>query len=320
MSILITGATGFIGHALSLHLESHNYSIRRTFRPHFSSKYESLIKSDSVAIDDINANTDWTAALSGINCVIHCAARAHVMNDTEFKVLNTYRSINVEGTRHLAEQAAANGVTRFIFLSSIKVNGERTSGALRFTRNDRAQPEDPYAVSKWEAEQVLHEISARTGLDLVIIRPPLVYGHGVKGNLARMVNLVRSGLPLPFGAINNQRSLIGIDNLLDLLQRCVEHPQAPGNTFLASDGEDLSTPELLARMAKAMHRSSCLFPMPLSILRIIAKAAGKASEIDRLVGSLRIDDSDTREILDWLPPISIDAGIYKMINFEKKDS
>lgn len=200
-----------------------------------------------------------------------------------------------------------------MYLSSIKVNGERTALGVPFSFSDTPAPEDAYGTSKWEAEQALWDISARTGLEVVVVRPPLVYGPGVKGNLARLLKLVRSGLPLPLGAVQNKRSLIGLNNLVDLLIRCVDHPAAAGRTFLVADGEDLSTPDLLRHMAAAMGRSARLVPVPVPLLRLAGSALGKRAEIDRLVGSLQIDSSHTRRVLGWTPPVSVEEGIRRMV-------
>ena len=338
MSVLVavTGVTGLVGGAVARELTSQAFNIRAVVR---------IVKSGStqldgaihyVAVGDIASDTDWSIALTGVDCVIHCAARAHVMDQTQPDALAAYRTVNVEGTRRLAEQAAAAGVKRLIFLSSVKVNGETTEGlqypfgssgsvlddpsAIGVTvekkaveTSDFAAPEDPYGISKWESEQALWEVSAKTGLEVVVVRAPLVYGPGVKGNLARLLKLVRSGVPLPLGAVHNKRSLIGLDNLVDLLIRCVDHPAAAGQTFLVSDGEDLSTPDLLRRMAAAMGRSARLFPVPVSLLRLAGSALGKRAEIDRLVGSLQIDSSYTRRVLGWAPSVSVQEGIRRMV-------
>ena len=267
----------------------------------------------SVAVGDIGADTNWSAAIAGVDCVIHCAARAHVMHETAGDALAAYRAVNVDGSRRLAEQAAAAGVRRLVYLSSIKVNGEQTALGAPFSFLDTPAPEDAYGISKWEAEQALWDVSAQTGLEVVVVRPPLVYGPGVKGNLARLLKLVRSGVPLPLGAVQNKRSLIGLDNLVDLLIRCVYHPAAAGQTFLVSDGEDLSTPDLLRHMAAAMGRSARLVPVPVPLLRLAGSALGKRAEIDRLVGSLQINSSHTRQVLGWTPPVSIQEGIRRMV-------
>jgi nucleoside-diphosphate-sugar epimerase len=235
------------------------------------------------------------------------------MHETAGDSLAAYRAVNVDGSRRLAEQAAAAGVRRLVFLSSIKVNGEQTALGAPFLRSDTPAPQDAYGVSKSEAEQALWEVSAKTGLEIVVVRPPLVYGPEVKGNLARLLKLVRLGLPLPLGALQNKRSLIGLDNLVDLLIRCVDHPEAAGQTFLVSDGEDLSTPDLIRHMAGAINRSPRLFPVPVSLLRLAGSALGKRAEIDRLVGSLQIDSSHTRRVLGWTSPVRVQEGIRRMV-------
>jgi len=268
---------------------------------------------DISGVGEINSRTDWSAALAGVDCMIHCAARAHVMHETESDALAAYRAVNVDGSRQLAAQAAAAGVRRLVYLSSVKVNGEQTAPGAPFSFAGAPAPEDAYGISKWEAEQALWDVSAKTGLEVVVVRPPLVYGPGVKGNLARLLRLARSGLPLPLGAVQNKRSLIGLDNLVDLLIRCVDHPAAAGETFLVSDGEDLSTPDLLRHMAAAMGRSPRLVPVPLPLLRLAGSALGKRAEIDRLVGSLQIDSCHTRQVLGWTPPVSVEEGIRRMV-------
>jgi len=324
--VAVTGATGFVGNASVLELATRGFNVRAVVRTVNNSSSPAVNNMTHIAVGDIDSHTDWSAALAGADCVIHCAARTHVMYETEADVLVVYRSVNVEGTRRLAEQAVAAGVRRLVLLSSLKVNGETTDGLpLPFGSHwalgssdvgggyNGAAPEDPYGISKWEAERALWEVSARTGLEVVVVRPPLIYGPGVKGNLARLLKLVRSGVPLPLGAVQNKRSLIGLDNLVDLLIRCVDHPAAAGQTFLVSDGEDLSTPDLLRHMAAAMGRSARLFPVPVSLLRVAGSALGKRAEIDRLVGSLQVDSSYTRQVLGWAPPVNVQEGIRRMV-------
>jgi nucleoside-diphosphate-sugar epimerase len=239
------------------------------------------------------------------------------MRDEAIDSLSEYRRVNVQDTLSLARQAAAVGVKRFIFLSSVKVNGESTDGlSTPFgSRNGGAgaAPEDAYGLSKWEAEQGLWRIAYQTGMEIVVVRPPLVYGPGVKGNFARLLDLVRSGVPLPLAAVNNRRSFIGLDNLVDLLIRCVDHPKAAGQTLLVSDGQDLSTPELLRMIANAMGRPERLFSMPVPLLRLAGRVFGRVNEVDRLVGSLQVDSSVTRERLGWTPPVSVEEGVGRMV-------
>ena len=311
--IAVTGAAGLVGAALCGELYSRGFAVRSVVRSLHSAEPASGV--EQIAVSNLDAATDWSSALGGVDCVIHCAARAHVMHETEADALAAYRSVNVDGSRRLAEQAAAAGVRRLVYLSSIKVNGESTDGLPRpfEARNDEVNPEDSYGVSKWEAEQALWAVAASTCLEVVVVRPPLVYGPSVKGNLARLLKLVRLGVPLPFGAVQNQRSLIGLDNLVDLLIRCVDHPTAAGQTLLVSDGEDISTPDLLRYMANALGRSARLLPVSVALLRLVGRALGKQAEIDRLVGSLKIDSRHTRELLDWNPPVSVAEGIRRMV-------
>jgi nucleoside-diphosphate-sugar epimerase len=310
--ILVTGGTGFVGRALAEGLRTLNRPVRCSVRG-YDLETDKRFHNYSVEVGEIGPKTDWSTALIGVDCVIHCASRAYVMHETGANPLAVYRSVNVYGLQRLAEQAVVAGVRRLIYISSIKVNGEQTVIGVPFLFRDTPAPEDPYGVSKWEAEQVLWEISAKTGLEIVVVRPPLVYGPGVKGNLTRLLKLASSGLPLPLGAVQNKRSLIGLDNLVDLLIRCVDHPAAAGQTFLVSDGEDLSTPDLLRHIATAMGRSARLFPVPVFLLYLAGSALGRRAEIDRLVGSLQIDISHIRQALSWTPPVSVREGIRRMV-------
>ena len=233
------------------------------------------------------------------------------MKDEEADPLAEYRRVNVEGTLNLARQAADAGVRRFIFISSVKVNGEQTPPGKPFGAEDRPVPEDAYGISKWEAEQGLQQLAAETGMELVVIRPPLVYGPGVKGNFAAMIRLVEKGIPLPLGAIHNQRTLVALDNLVDLIIRCIDHPAAANQVFLAGDGEDLSTTELLRRLGKAMGRPVRLLPVPESLLVLGATLLGKQAVARRLLGSLQVDISKARDLLGWEPPLSVDEGLRR---------
>jgi len=301
MKILVTGANGFIGHTLSTQLRNQQHDLIAAVRRSCG------ISDETVITDDLS----WSKVLTNQDVVIHTAARAHVMNESAADALGAYRSVNVAGTQYLAEQAADAGVKRFIFLSTIKVNGERTISGTRFTSKDNTFPEDAYGISKWEAEQALHEVSARTGMEIVIIRPPLVYGPGVKGNFLSLLNWLNKGIPLPLGAIHNQRSLIGIDNLIDLIITCIDHPSAANQTFLVSDDEDLSTTELLRRMGDALEKPTRLLPIPSSLLQFGANLLGKKDVTQRLLGNLQVDISHTKEKLDWTPPVSVDEGLNK---------
>ena len=267
---------------------------------------------DVVVVGDLGAQMDWSAALAGVDCVIHCAGRAHMMHETEADALAAYRAINVAGTKRLAVQAAASGVRRLVFLSSIKVNGEQTALGAPFLFSDAPAPKDAYGTSKWEAEQALWSVSAQKGLEGVVVRAPLVYGPGVKGNLLHLLRWVARGVPLPLGAVHNQRALVGLSNLVDLLQHCAERPATAGQTFLASDGQDLSSSQLIRLMAEGMNRPARLLPVPMAILKAAGSLLGKRGEIDRLVGSLQVDSGRTRAQLGWTPPVSVEDGIREM--------
>ena len=308
--ILITGGTGFVGKALSKKLISNRFLVNISTR---TDKLINLKEVISYNIGEIDHKTDWTNALNKVDCVIHCAAKTQVMNELEKDKLDDFKKVNIHGTINLAEQAASNGIKRFIFLSSIKVNGEKTLKSSSFKNYDIAKPEDTYGISKWEAEQELWKISKRTKLEVIIIRSPLVYGHEVKGNLMSLMKLINSGIPLPFGLIKNQRSLVGIDNLVDLIALCIDHPDAAEKTFLVSDGEDLSTPDLINYIATSMGCRAHLFPLPIFLLKFLGSIFGKQKEINRLVGSLRIDNSFVKETLNWTPPLSIEEGIRRMV-------
>jgi nucleoside-diphosphate-sugar epimerase len=315
--ILITGATGFVGRALFKNLKS-----KKKYLVHLSTRtnQEKLFEREKTFnIGEIDSNTNWKDALDKVDCIIHCAARAHKTEKKETDSLNAYRRINVDGTRNLANQAVAIGIKRFIFLSSIKVNGEETIASKSFKYNDISQPEDAYGISKWEAEQALLEISKQNGLEVVIIRPPLVYGEGVKGNFLRLLDLVYKQIPLPFAKINNLRSFVALDSLIDLIICCIDHPKAGGKTFLVSDGEDLSTLDLIRKLSKFMNKSPRLFRVPQLIIKLIGRLVGKSLEVKRLLGSLRVDNSYTREILGWSPALSLDESLEKTVRWYLKN-
>lgn len=305
--ILVTGPSGFVGSSVVREAVQRGIPARRACRFVDVRHAEEM----TTAVGNIGSTTNWQAAVNNVNVVIHCAAYVHMMREISARSLATYREVNVEGTRGLAEQAAASGVKRFIFLSSIKVNGERTISGSRFTAEDNVFPEDAYAMSKWEAELALCEISARTGLEVVIIRPPLVYGPGVKGNFCSLLTWVNRGIPLPFGAIHNRRSMVGIDNLTDLIFACIDHPAAANQTFLVKDDEDLSTTDLMRRLGKALHKPARLLSTPTAVLEVITRMVGKKEVANRLMGNLQVDMSKTREVLEWSPPVSVDEGLQK---------
>lgn len=306
--VLVTGANGFVGRHLCPYLLSQGYSVRAAVRQ----TQPDWTICEQLAVGDISASSDWSGALEGVDCVVHLAGRAHVMRELADAPLTLFRQVNVEASRRLAQQAAEAGVKRLVYLSSIKVNGERsTERPLR--ADDQAAPEDAYGLSKWEAEQALRAIAEQAELSLVIVRPVLVYGHGVKGNLQSLARWIRRGLPLPLGLVDNRRSLVSIQNLLDFLTTCLQHPAADGEVFLVADGDDLSTPELIRRLAQAMGVSSRLLPMPLSILRLIGKISGRSAAIERLCGDLQVDIEKNRQLLGWTPKVSVEAALKQMV-------
>jgi len=307
MNVLLTGANGFLGSRLAVTLNTKPY-VRLTAAVRRSVQLSAM---NIVEVQSLDANTDWSDAVTEQQVVIHTAARAHIMKDEATDPLVEYRRVNVDGTLNLARQTAAAGVDRFIFISSIKVNGEQTPLGQPFTADDTAAPEDAYGISKWEAEQGLKKIAAETGMEVVIIRPPLVYGPNVKGNFASMINLVERGFPLPLGAIHNQRSLVALDNLVDLTITCIDHPAAANQVFLAGDGQDLSTTELLRGVAKAAGKRSRLIPFPSSLLMLAATLLGKKLVAQRLLGSLQVDISKARDLLGWKPPLSTEEGLRR---------
>lgn len=309
--ILITGATGFVGNALANRLSSNDAAVRVVAAIR---KADADLPNGVVPIDvgDILPNTDWQDALQGIRIVVHLAARVHVMNDKSPDRLSTFLKINAQGTANLARQAATAGVKRFIFLSSIKVNGELTQPGQVFTAEDVPAPEDPYGVSKHEAERLLRQIASETGIDVVIIRSPLVYGAGVKANFHSMMRVLSKGVPLPLAAVtNNRRSLVALDNLVDLIVTCMNHPAAANQTFLVSDGEDLSTADLLIRTGQALRKPARLFYVPTWLLKFGALALNKTNICQRLCGSLQLDIAKTRNVLAWHPPLSVDEGLQR---------
>lgn len=311
MKVLLTGASGFVGGAVASRLLScPGTELTVAVR----SKLGGIPDCVSVTrIIELAGATDWRNSLEGVNAIIHTAARVHVMTDTSNDPLQAYREVNVNGTLNLARQAAQAGVRRFLFVSSIKVNGEATQPGQPFSADDVPSPLDPYGVSKLEAEQGLREIEAQTGMEVVIVRPPLVYGPGVKANFASMMRWVARGIPLPLGAINNARSMVALDNLVDLLLTCLHHPAAARQTFLVSDGQDVSTTELLRRTANAMGKKAFLLPVPASVLELGATLLGKRDVAQRLCGSLQVDIAKTRRLLGWNPLLTLDQGLKKAV-------
>jgi len=309
--ILVTGSTGFIGRALidRLHEEHAHLPVRASCRASAGTLAPGV---QSICVRDLLPDTEWSAALQRVDAVLHCAARVHVMRDASRDPLSEFRQVNVQGTLNLARQAAAMGVKRFVFVSSVKVNGELTRLGSPFHAADAPAPMDAYGVSKWEAEIGLRAIAQETGMEVVIIRPPLVYGPGVKANFASMVRWLQRGIPLPLGAIHNLRSLVALDNLVDLIITCIHHPAAANQTFLVSDGEDVSTTELLQRMGAALGKPARLLPVPQRLLEWGAALVGKQAVAQRLFSSLQVDISATRQLLGWTPPVSLEQGLRQV--------
>lgn len=305
--ILLTGVSGFVGGAIHERLVMEGVgALTVALRQSMPALPDSTRQ---VLVAAIDAQTDWAEALNGVDTVIHSAARVHVMSDNSENPLEEFRKVNVAGTLNLARQAVDAGVRRFIFISSIKVNGEGTMPGSPFFADAVPAPVDPYGISKMEAEQALLKLADQTGIEVVIVRPPLVYGPGVKANFLNMMKWLKKGIPLPFGSINNRRSLVALDNLVDLIVLCIRHPGAAGQTFLVSDGEDLSTSELLRRMGAALGVSSRLIPVPSWMLEMGASMLGKKDLSQRLCGSLQVDITKNRELLGWVPPNSVEQSL-----------
>ena len=307
-NILVTGATGFLGKPLVTELVAEGFTVSALVR-----SAESILPNQVTKLvgGDLTIISDRRPLLHNIDIVIHVAARAHIMNDEAANPLAEFRKVNTQATLQLAKQAAEQGVKRFIFISSVKVNGEMTHSNEPFQPDDDFVPDDPYGLSKYEAEQGLLVLAKKTGMEVVIIRPPLVYGPGVRANFASMMKWVKRGIPLPFGAIHNQRSFIALDNLISFIILCIDHPNAANEIFLISDGEDLSTTELLQKLSGAFSRKILLLPIPVSWMSFVAKLVGKGDITTRLFSSLQVDSSKADELLGWQPVISMDAQLKK---------
>lgn len=305
-SVFLTGASGFVGRAILDHLLATGTPVTAALRKNARAFHVNV---PIFRFESFGVGQNWQSALSGCDVVVHSAARVHVMNDAEADPLMAFRKVNVEGTLELARQAAKAGVRRFIFISSVKVNGEGATKGRPYKADDLPAPSDPYGVSKMEAEQGLRALAGSTSMEVVIIRPVLIYGPGVKANFLSMMRWLDWGVPLPFGAIDNRRSLVALDNLVDLVVICMDHPSAGNQTFLVSDGEDLSTTELLQRMARALRKPARLFPVPSWALQSVAIILGRKSLARRLFGSLQVDIEKTRSVLGWVPKVSVDDAL-----------
>jgi len=310
--VLLTGANGFVGKALGKKLLDERFKVAGAVRS--ENLFTDLpLGISPVKVDPIGPHTNWAEALNGVDVVVHLAARVHVMQDAEIDPLAAFRPVNVDGTTRLASCASKANVRRFIFLSSVKVNGEESP--IPYNEEMEGNPLDPYGQSKWEAEQALRKIADETGLEVVILRPPLVYGPGVKANFLKLLRLVKRGLPLPLSTVHNRRSMIYLENLTDAINACIDHPHAANRTFLISDAQDISTPTLIRMLAKAMGKKSRMLPLPIPLLKTLGKVSGRSAEIQRLVGSLCIDSRQFRSTLGWQPPFSLEEGLFQTVNW-----
>lgn len=309
-SVLVTGANGFVGTAVCRALLEKGRLVRAAVRDDAARQALRATFPDlpCVSVGDIGPNTDWASALADCNVVVHLAARVHMMSDTAADPLAEFRRLNRDATRHLAESAAQAGVRRFVFVSTIKVNGEATSGS-GFTENDPPAPDDPYAVSKWEAEQAIAEVASASGMDYVILRPPLMYGPGVGANFLRVLRAVDRGDPVALGSVRNRRSLLYVGNLADAIVTCLDHPEAAGRTYLVADGEDISTPELFRRVGTALQRPARLINVPVFAMRVGASLLGRSAEVSRVTGDLVVDAGAIRRELGWQPRYTMQEGL-----------
>ena len=314
MRFLITGANGFVGQPLCAELLRQGLSVRAALR----SLGQFTDGAEVVAVGNIDGDTDWMKVLQGVDVVIHLAARVHVMQDTATDPAAEFLKVNLHGTVNLARQAARAGVKRLVYVSSVKVSGEGTGDARPFTELDEPNPQDPYGVSKWQAEQVLQRIAQQTGMKIVIVRPPLVYGPGVKGNFISLLAAIDKGMPLPLAGAKNARSMIYVGNLVDALIVCATRPAAAGQTYLLSDGEAVSTAKLVDEIAEALGRKSRSFYFPPGLIRFAASILGRSAQVDRLFGSLRVNDEKIRRELSWTPPYTLAQGLRDTVDWYRR--
>lgn len=305
MRFLVTGANGFVGQYLCAELLRQGHTVRAAVRS--ASQFSDNI--EVIVVGTIDGKTNWADALRDVDTVIHLAARVHVMKDTATDPLAEFLKTNLEGSSNLARQAAAAGVKRLVYVSSIKVNGEQTTETQPFTESDKPDPQDAYAISKWQAEQALQRIAQETGLEVVIVRPPLVYGPGVKGNFIRLLATIDKGIPLPLASVRNKRSLIYLGNIVDALIACASHPNAAGKTYLVRDGEDISSPELVRQIGMALGKPARLFPVPIALLRGLGRLFGKSEAVERIAGSLCVNADLISKELGWKPMFTLKQGL-----------
>lgn len=307
----MTGGNGFVGRALCAALPRHGLDARAAVRQEIAT---AKVAVDQVVVDNLDDHTDWSHALTDVTVVVHLAARVHVMDDRVADPLSAFRQVNVQGTLNLARQAAAAGVRRFVFVSSVKVNGEETAPGHAFVETDPPAPQDPYGLSKWEAEQGLWEISDQSGMEVVVVRPPLVYGPGVKANFAALVRAVQRGWPLPLAAVDNRRSLVALANLVDFLALVCTHPKAAQETFLISDAQDVSMADLVREIGYAAHKPAKLLYIPTKIMVHACTLMGKKQAIQRLCGNLQVDSSKAHRLLDWVPVVTLKQGLRSVLD------
>lgn len=313
--VLVTGANGFVGRPLCRSLAAAGYSVRGTTR----ASAHTVDADEFYAVGDIGPNTNWTGALRDVDIVVHLAAQVHVMEESSEGLLAKFRSVNVAGTERLARAAATAGVRRIVYVSSVKVNGESTKGKP-FKEADPPEPRGPYAISKWEAEQRLCQISKETGIEVVILRPPLVYGPEVKANFLSLMKLVDRGLPLPLGSVDNRRSLLYVGNLTGAITACIAHPEAAGKTFLLSDGEDVSTSCLIRRLAWSLGKRARLVPFPPALMRAMGHISGRSAAVERILGSLEVDSSKIRCTLGWQAPYTLEEGLKETVRWFESEA
>lgn len=316
LNILVTGASGFIGRTLCAALVARGHRVRGAVREAGPRAAEGV---ESAAVGDIGPHTSWDAALDSVQAVVHLAARAHVLRESEADPLAAFRRVNAAGTESLARAAARYGVKRLVFVSSIGVNGKVTHDSP-FRPDDKPAPHSDYALSKWEAEAALWNVARDTGLEAVVVRPPLVYGPGVKANFLRLLRAVDAAVPLPLGSVRNRRSLLGVRNLVSFLEQSITHPAAAGETFLVADEEPVSTPELIRMLAELMRRPARLYRFPVAALRALAGAIGRRSLVDQLCESLWVDSSKAQRLLDWRPLVTLNEGLTETVTWYRKQA